>query len=122
MIIGEVLIRIWNLFKLIGSFGIISIINAILIRVAIKCSELSIFPILYCYECLTRRQFNPDNMARLYQLMGSQGALSAYLDRHQLSNDGLRFSIFTALFIYYVMYMASYTFWDKITFNNTFSG
>lgn len=53
--------------------------------------------------------------------MGTNGAMAAYLDRNGMSKGGLIFSIFTALIIYYIMYMASYTFWDQVTFRETFT-
>jgi hypothetical protein len=54
--------------------------------------------------------------------MGTSGAMAAYLDRNGRSKKGLMFSIFTVMFTYYIMYMASYTFWDQVTFGKTFTG
>jgi hypothetical protein len=117
MIMVEVFIRLVKALGLLSSFAIISCINGMLIRVAIKCSVLCIFPMLSIYECVSRRRLNPRITALIYRQMGTHGAMAAYLDRNRRSKDGLILSIFFALMIYYVMYMASYTFWDQITFN-----
>ena len=53
--------------------------------------------------------------------MGDVGALSAYLDRNQLSKKMLYLAFLSTLVIYYVMYMACYQFWTLMAFNNNFS-
>jgi hypothetical protein len=122
MILMEISSRIISASILLCSFGLISVINGLLIRVAIKCSVLCIFPMLYFYECALRRSISPGHVAQLYRQMGNHGAMAAYLDRNQRSKKGLILSIFTCLITYYAMYMASYSFWDSVAFNTTFTG
>ena len=122
MITLEFLNRIANAFVLLCSFGLISVINGLLIRVAIKCSVLCIFPVLFFYEVILRRSVSPAHVASLYRQMGNHGAMAAYLDRNRRSKAGLILCITTCLVTYYAMFMASYAFWDTTTFNTTFTG
>ena len=120
--------EIWSRFKLLCTltfaYMIISLINGLLVRVAIKCSVLTVFPVIYFQNLILRgnrrRQIN--NIRSIYQSMGNTGALAAYLDRHDRSKSPLIICIMTSLTIYYLMYMASYDLWTGMTFNNTYSG
>jgi uncharacterized YccA/Bax inhibitor family protein len=63
MLFVEIIARFIGACSLLTSFALISIINGMLIRVAIKCSVLCIFPMLYTYECVMRRSISPGNIA-----------------------------------------------------------
>jgi len=79
MVTNEIWLRFSLFFKMIFGYGVISVVNAILIRVAIKSSVLIIFPILgiidFFYFIQGRGSSNwEDYRSFIYQQMGSTGA------------------------------------------------
>jgi len=47
MIVSEFLIRLRLMFILTFAYMVISLINGLLVRVAIKCSVLTVFPVIW---------------------------------------------------------------------------
>jgi hypothetical protein len=48
MLFAEIARRLMRLLWLLFTFGMISVINALFIRIAVKCSVLIIFPMIAC--------------------------------------------------------------------------
>ena len=69
MIVFEILNRFSKLVSLFIGFGVISMVNGLLIRVAIKCSLLTIFPLLRLNEIIHGRVSN-SNRRHVYEQMG----------------------------------------------------
>ena len=114
--------RIGKLAWVLFTFACISMINALFIRVSIKCSVLIVFPMLALQNRFTRRRIGPAHQRLIYQQMGDVGALSAYLDRNRMSKSQLFLAFISTLIIYYLMYMACYQMWTFMAFSNSFAG
>ena len=82
MIAKELLDRVGRLIYLTYSFALISLVNGIVIRVAIRTSICLNFLIIAIEDNLTRSENQRiANRRRIYRYMGNIGAESAYLDR-----------------------------------------
>lgn len=62
-------------------FMILSFVNGLVVRIALLCSNVVIFPMLWCIKIFSGQQMNPEQQAQIYQQMGVIGAYSAHLDR-----------------------------------------
>lgn len=124
MIASEIWNRIFQTFYFLFTFMVISNTNAMIIRIAIKCSVLSIFPMIFFQNIVQRGNANRQihHTRLIYQSMGNTGAIAAYLDRNEKSKFELIFSIIIVLIIYYSMYVACFGLWTSLAFNNTYSG
>ena len=122
MVFSEIWKRTKRLFWNVYVFAVISMVNAMFIRVTIKCSCLMIFPMIYAQNRFGTNRMGRGQLRMIYQSMGGIGALSAYLDRMRKSKIFVFASIFLILCIYYLMYLSCYQFWTFMTFNSSFSG
>ena len=125
MLLVELFKRLILLVMLTFAFMIMSIMNGIIVRVAIKSSILVVFPAL----CLQgyfidpeRRQQHAIHVRGVYQTLGHTGAMSAYLDRNNRSKCPMICAMILALIIFYLMYMASWALWTAIAFGEVWSG
>jgi len=116
MIWSQVCCRLGKLTWLLFVFGCISLINALFIRVSVKCSVLIVFPMLAIQNRFARRRIGPMHQRLIYQQMGDVGALSAYLDRNQRSKALLLVALGSALIIHFLMYMACNLLWTFMAF------
>ena len=66
MIYGEVTTHIRKFIWLTFTFGCISMINALFIRISIKCSVLMIFPMIAIQNRLSRRRINHVQQRLIY--------------------------------------------------------
>jgi len=118
MVFHEVPKRLVLIFSLLIGFGLISMVNGLLIRMAVKCSLLSIFPLLRINEIIQNQgRRNTNNRRHVYAQMGGVGALAAYLDRNERSKGPIYFQLFVTLLTYYTMYSSSYKLWTTLMFN-----
>lgn len=121
MVFLEILRRLGILIKILFVFALISLINGLIIRIIIKGAAVVIYPILWLQQCCYwRNGFH--NRAGFYQSLGQTGALSAYLDRHEMSKFNLFLSIILGLLIYYMMYISIQQLQTTLTFGETYSG
>ncbi|CDW87312.1 UNKNOWN [Stylonychia lemnae] len=100
----------------IVAYAHISWINALLIRVAILCSNIVIFPILSCTRSILRANLNRFQIAAIYRSSPHIGALAAYLDRRRSSKCSLIFSFIACLMVFYFMFAACYFLWNQTVF------
>ena len=121
MIVCEFVLRIVALFKILMTFGFISIINALIIRLTIKCSIVVMFWYLALEEHCMRNGINYNHRSHIYRQIGVQGAQAAYFDRNRMSKFGISFSLMTALLVYYSLFMACNQVWTVLGFNSTYS-
>lgn len=121
MIVYELFRRLFTFVKCLIAFTLISCINGIIIRIIIKGSSILVYPILWLQQkCFVRRGYQ--NRSGFYMSLGQTGALSAYLDRHEMSKCNLFLAIILGLLIYYLMYVSSQALWTSLTFGDTYSG
>jgi hypothetical protein len=111
------------LAKLIIFFAFISIVNAIVIRITIKCS---IFLLLWYIkvEEQCRRNSRRENIRTryVYSLIGSAGAEAAYLERNGMSTSCIILGLLSAMVIYYAMFIACNTIWTSMSIPSVYSG
>ena len=104
MIMFELVRRLYILAKLFFVFGVISLINGMIIRMIIKGAAIVVYPILCLQQCI-RRNYGFQNRYTIYQSLGQTGALSAYLDRNEMSKCNLFLQVLFGLIVYYLMYL-----------------
>mmetsp|Transcript_992 Transcript_992/g.1779 ORF Transcript_992/g.1779 Transcript_992/m.1779 type:complete len:233 (-) Transcript_992:685-1383(-) len=121
MLISEVTNRLIMFVKLLLTYGTISVINALFIRMSIKCSILMIFPMICIQNRFSQNQINHVQRRLIYQSMGDIGAMSAYFDRNGMSKTMIYLAYIMMMAVYYIMYMACYQVWTSLAFNQTFS-
>eukprot|EP00347_Sterkiella_histriomuscorum_P023689 403333726 len=103
------------LLAIIG-YAYLSVINGLLIRVAIHCSNVIIFPLLSCMRGLLRTQLSRFQIAAIYRASPHIGAQAAYLDQNRRTKWGLISSYIMCLFAFYFMYGACYFLWSQLIF------
>ena len=112
------LYKIGSLLEYTFAFGVISGINALFIRVVLKCSGLMIFPMISIQNYFSRRPITHNQQRLIYMSMGDIGALAAYLDREGISRSIIYGTYFSSLALYYVMYIACSHIWTIMCFSN----
>lgn len=115
-------LRLGNILWFILTFACMSTINAVFIRISIKCSVLLIFPMIVCQNRFGQNQIGYVQRRIIYQSMGNIGALSAYFDRNRRNKCLIYFAVVTILMVYYLMYLASYSLWTFMAFQGPYSG
>lgn len=110
--------KVYLLLQCIVAFALMSMINALLIRVAILCSSTLIFPLLCCTQSIVRATMNNYQIAAIYRASPHIGAQAAYLDRRGTSKVNLVCSFFGCLVCFYFMYASCYFMWTQLVFPN----
>lgn len=123
MVIFETLFRVVKFLSLLFTFGFISTVNALMIRVTIKSSVIVAFWYFKIEDQFMRRnRIDMNSRAHIYRALGSTGAEAAYLDRHRISKTALTFSLLCSMVVYYGMFIGCNKLWTMLAFNNTYSG
>jgi hypothetical protein len=112
IILNKVLLAL----KAIFAFAILSLINGLLIRVAILCSNIAIFPLLSCTRSILRANMSPFQIAAIYRASPHIGAQAAFLDRRGTSKSPLILTYLFCLISFYCMYGSCYFLWSTVTF------
>lgn len=107
------------------AYGLISTTNALIVRVAIRCSVIFVFPFIWCHELFSQdlteaRRFR--RRAAIYSSLNLTGAQVAYLERNNLSSAFILFSLLIICIFFYCVHVASYKFWTSLVFSTAFSG
>ena len=91
-------------------------INALLIRVAILCSSVVIFPLLHCTSRVMGGGLTQWQVSQIYRASPHIGSLAAFLDRRGESKIGIISSMLGCLISFYFMYASSYFLWTDMVF------
>ena len=118
--------RLWLLFVCFFSYFLISSMAALLIRFAVRCAVVLIFP---CIACESMNASEPRDIRRMYARrhhfyigMGMIGAEAAYRDRNNMGKCAMICSIILAIILIYVAHVACYSIWNALIFSAAFSG
>ena len=103
------------------AYGIVSLINALFIRLALKCSSLMIFPMITFQNTFTRNRLSYNHQRLIYQSMGDIGALGALHDRHRRSKITICCAYMFILVAYYLMFLACSYVLTLMCFNSYFT-
>lgn len=103
--------KFWLALKALLAFGLLSLINGMLIRVAIMCSNIIIFPMLSCASSMLRNSLSRWQIAAIYRSSPHIGQFAAYFDRQGLSKCPLIFAYLFCLMAFYFMYASCYLLW-----------
>ena len=111
-IAGEFFVRFFVFVALFVSFGFISIVNALMLRVIIKCSHLVLLCLTMAEDrCANRDRINWRRRRVIYRQMAMTGAHAAYNDRFGFSKCGLFFTLVSLLMLNYGFVVACQEFW-----------
>lgn len=126
MIFYQLAYRIWLLVVFGFSYFLLTTMAALLIRMAVRCAVLFIFP---CIACESWRAESPTDVRRMYYRrhhfyasMGMVGAEAAYLDRNQMGKCSMLCTIVLTITTIYVAHMACFTVWNALLFSGSYSG
>ena len=117
-----ILTKFSRLFRAICSFMLLSFVNGLFVRIALICSNVILFPLLYLIKIFSPQQITDQETAQIYQQMGVIGALSANFDRQGASKKIFLSGIFYTFFIFSFMQSSCYFFWTMIAFPDTWAG
>lgn len=122
MIAGEFFLRFFIFFSLFVSFGFISIVNALMLRVILKSSHLVLLCLTMAEDsCAARYRINFRRRRIIYRQMAMTGAHAAYHDRFRMSKRGLFFTLSCLLSLNYGFWIACQEFSSKTSFNSIYS-
>ena len=114
-------LKLGRLFSAVLGFMLLSLANALVVRVLLMCSNVIIFPMLEIMRYYNGQNPGPPILAQIYQQMGAIGAYSAHLSRMGLSKKSFLFALFFTLMIFYFMQVSLYYFWTQIFFPSPFA-
>jgi len=103
-------------------FMILSFVNGMIVRIALLCSNVVIFPTLYCMNLFSSTRMSPAQLAIIYQQMGAIGAYAAYLDRQGKSKLPYIMGLLATLLVFYFMQTSCQFLWTQILFPDPFAG
>lgn len=108
--------------QLIGfpiAFCMISVINGLVIRFVLICSNVCVVPLLWALNRAGIRGFER-NRATIYHSMGVLGAEMANYDRNSKSKVLFCVSLFTMLNVAYFIQTCTFYIWMRLVFPSTF--
>ncbi|TNV82196.1 hypothetical protein FGO68_gene8871 [Halteria grandinella] len=120
-VVSQICNKVVRVFEAIVGLAFVSLINALLIRVAIFCSQTLIFPLLWCFQRAQRQSgqiMDSYQIAAIYRASPHIGAQAAYLDRSGRSKASFVLSFFTCLIVFYFMFGACYDLWTQLIFRH----
>jgi len=100
---GVTMVKLNRLFTVTIGFMTLSMVNGMVVRIALMCSNVVIFPMLWLIKTLTGQRMTNGQRAQIYHSMGIIGAEAAHLERNGMSKGGLIWSLVLTLFIFYFM-------------------
>ena len=101
---------------------LLSFVNGMIVRIALMCSNVVIFPLIYLMECFAANEMSNAQLAQVYQQMGVIGAYAAHLDRQGQSKKPFLLGLLATLFVFYFMQTSCYFFWTQLLFPGPFAG
>ena len=113
--------KVFRTFRALFAVAVLSLVNALLIRIAILCSNIAIFPLLACTRSVLRLNMNNFQIAAIYRASPHIGVQAAFLDRRGSSKKPLILAFFLCLLCFYCMYGSCYFLWQAIVFPSMYS-
>ena len=120
----EILVRIGRLLLIIFAFALISTMNALIVRIAIRCAVIFVFPCIWCHELVQRDMPEERRLRRraaIYSSLNFTGAQVAYLQRNNLGYMFVLLGLFAVCIFFYSTHLASYKMWTSLVFSGAFS-